>query len=255
MALLLAGCFFLLPVAGVVVLSFLAAGQMRPRPTLAHYATLLWGGMPPHPGLLAIALPNALLLAAGAAGLALALGIPSAYAVARWRLRGGEALAVTLLACGLAPPLLQAMPLSLILHRIGAAGSPAAVIWSDQIVCLPAVLWILRWVFADIAPEIEQASRADGHAWWHAAARVALPLAGPGIAAAGLLAFLLAWSNPLLPPAQPVTLAALALVAAPQPHAGVAAAAIVLSLLPNLALVLYLRRKLPAAPRLRPAMR
>jgi multiple sugar transport system permease protein len=96
--------------------------------------------------------------------------------------------------------------------------------------------------------EVENAYRLDGHSWWAGFRKVAIPLAMPGIAAAGLLAFIFAWNNfvfaLILASAdkQPVTVGALAFVTASGIQYGQIAAAIVLSILPTLALALYAQR-------------
>ena len=79
---------------------------------------------------------------------------------------------------------------------------------------------------------------------------IALPLAGPGIAAAGLLAFIFAWNNFVFAlvlasaDKQPVTVGALAFVTASGIQYGQVAAGIVLSIAPTFALALYAQRYL-----------
>ena len=93
----------------------------------------------------------------------------------------------------------------------------------------------MRGYFEDISPDIEYAYRIAGHSWWRTFTRIAVPLAGPGIAAAGLLAFIFCWNNfvfaLILASAdkQPVTVGALAFVTASGIQYGQIAAAIVLS--------------------------
>ena len=94
------------------------------------------------------------------------------------------------------------------------------------------------------------AYRISGHSWLQTFTRIAIPLARPGIAAAGLLAFIFAWNNfvfaLILASAdkQPVTVGALAFVTASGIQYGQIAAAIVLSVTPTLLLALYAQRYL-----------
>ena len=178
----------------------------------------------------------------------LVLGVPAAYAFARFRFRLGENIAFTLLSFRFAPPLLVLLPLSLYFQDLGLANTYTGLIWVYQLICLPLILWIVRGYFEDASPDVEHAYRVDGHSWWRAFTRIAIPLAGPGIAAAGLLAFIFAWNNfvfaLILASAdkQPVTVGALAFVTASGIQYGQIAAAIVLSILPTLALALYAQR-------------
>ena len=95
-----------------------------------------------------------------------------------------------------------------------------------------------------------RAYRVAGHSWWTTFRKIAIPLAKPGIAAAGLLAFIFAWNNfvfaLILASAdkQPVTVGALAFVTASGIQYGQIAAAIVLSVMPTLLLALYAQRYL-----------
>ena len=98
--------------------------------------------------------------------------------------------------------------------------------------------------------KIEHAYRIDGHGWWRTFTRIALPLARPGIAAAGLLSFIFCWNNfvfaLILASAdkQPVTVGALAFVTASGIQYGQIAAAVALSVTPTLLLALYAQRYL-----------
>ncbi len=147
-----------------------------------------------------------------------------------------------------APPLLVLLPLSLYFQDIGLNNTYIGLIWIYQLICLPLILWIVRGYFEDSSPDVEYAYRLDGHSWWSAFTKIALPLAGPGIASAGLLSFIFAWNNfvfaLILASAdkQPVTVGALAFVTAAGIQYGIIAAAIVLSILPTLALALYAQR-------------
>ena len=109
---------------------------------------------------------------------------------------------------------------------------------------------MVRGYFEDSCPEIVSAYRVSGHTWWQTLFRIAIPLAGPGIAAAGLLSFIFCWNNFVFAlvlasaDKQPVTVGALAFVTASGIQYGQIAAAIVLSVTPTLLLALYAQRYL-----------
>ena len=94
----------------------------------------------------------------------------------------------------------------------------------------------MRGYFEDIPADIEYAYRIAGHDFWSTFRRIALPLAGPGIAAAGLLSFIFAWNNFIFAlvlasaDKQPVTVGALAFVTASGIQYGQVAAGIILSI-------------------------
>jgi len=224
------------------------------KPTFSNYQALISGKLATTAGNLDIAfmknLWNSVLLSTMSVAIALILGVPAAYAFARFKFRLGEDIAFTLLSFRFAPPLLVLLPLSLYFQQLGLTDTYAGLIWVYQLIALPLILWIVRGYFEDISPDIEHAYRVAGHSWWSAFTRIAVPLAGPGIAAAGLLAFIFCWNNfvfaLILASAakQPVTVGALAFVTASGIQYGQIAAAIVLSATPTLALALYAQRYL-----------
>lgn len=253
--------FFMFPIFWIVLMSFQTnetilriPPSIAFEPTLTNYQALITGRLETASGTLDIAfmnnLWNSVLLSVSSVALALVLGVPAAYAFARHRFRGSEDIAFTLLSFRFAPPLLVLLPLTLYFQDIGLADTYVGLIWVYQLICLPLILWIVRGYFEDISPDIEYAYRIAGHGWWATFRRIALPLAGPGIAAAGLLAFIFAWNNFIFAlvlasaDKQPVTVGALAFVTASGIQYGQIAAAIVLSIAPTLALALYAQRYL-----------
>jgi multiple sugar transport system permease protein len=231
LALLVVALFFLFPIAWIFLMSFQTNEQILripPRlvfePTLSNYAALISGRLQTASGTLEIPfmnnLKNSVVLSSASVLLSLLLGVPAAYAFARFRFRLGENIAFTLLSFRFAPPLLVLLPLSLYYRSLGLTDTWVGLVWVYQLITLPLILWIVRGYFEDISPDIEHAYRLDGHSWWRSFTRIAVPLARPGIAAAGLLAFIFAWNNfvfaLILASAskQPVTVGALAFVTA-----------------------------------------
>ena len=259
--LLLVGLFFLFPIFWVLLMSFQTNEQILRippslffSPTLENYAALISGKLETYAGTLEIPfmrnLWNSVILSSASVLLALVLGVPAAYAFARFRFRLGEDIAFTLLSFRFAPPLLVLLPLALYFQSIGLNDTYIGLVWVYQLIVLPLILWIVRGYFEDISPDIEHAYRVDGHSWLKTFMRIAIPLARPGIAAAALLAFIFAWNNfvfaLILASAdkQPVTVGALAFVTASGIQYGQIAAAVVLSVTPTLLLALYAQRYL-----------
>lgn len=223
-------------------------------PTLQNYQALITGKLETAAGMLEINfmwnLWNSLFLSTTSVALGLVLGVPAAYAFARLKFRGSEDIAFTLLSFRFAPPLLVLLPLTIYFQQLGLSNTYGGLIWVYQLIVLPLILWIVRGYFEDIPADIEYAYRIAGHDFWSTFRRISLPLAGPGIAAAGLLAFIFAWNNFVFAlvlasaDKQPVTVGALAFVTASGIQYGQVAAGIVLSIAPTFALALYAQRYL-----------
>jgi multiple sugar transport system permease protein len=261
LALLLVVLFFLFPIFWVLLMSFQTNEQVLRippsltfTPTLGNYAALISGKLQTAAGTLEVPfmnnLKNTVILSVASVALSLVLGVPAAYAFARFRFRLGEDIAFTLLSFRFAPALLVLLPLSLYFQDIGLNDTYIGLIWVYQLITLPLILLIVRGYFEDISPDIEHAYRLAGHSWRETFTKIAVPLAGPGIAAAGLLSFIFCWNNfvfaLILASAdkQPVTVGALAFVTASGIQYGQIAAAIVLSVTPTLLLALYAQRYL-----------
>jgi multiple sugar transport system permease protein len=253
--------FFLFPIFWIVLMSFQTNEQILRippslffEPTISNYTALVSGELVTAVGTLKLTfmqnLWNSAFLSVTSVLLALILGVPAAYAFARFKFRLGEDIAFTLLSFKFAPPLLVLLPLSLYFTDLGLNDTYIGLIWVYQLIALPLILWIVRGYFEDISPDIEHAYRIDGHSWAGSFFKIAIPLALPGIAAAGLLAFIFCWNNFIFAlilasaDKQPVTVGALAFVTAAGISYGQIAAAIVLSILPTLLLALYAQRYL-----------
>ncbi|ABM57765.1 carbohydrate ABC transporter permease [Verminephrobacter eiseniae] len=256
------GLFFLFPFVWVLLMSFMSNQDiLRSTPTLAftptldNYASLMAGQLKtdvgaPLPSDYMHNLWNSLLLSSASVALSLLLGVPAAYAFARFKFRLGEDIAFTLLSFRFAPPILVLLPLQLYFQEIGLYDTYVGLIWVYQLITLPLILWIVRGYFEDISPDIEHAYRLDGHSWLRSFVKIAIPLARPGIAAAGLLAFIFAWNNFVFAlilgssSVQPVTVGALAFITASGIQYGQIAAALMLSVLPTATIAMFAQRYL-----------
>lgn len=253
--------FFMFPIVWIFLMSFQTNESILRvppsvifSPTLENYRALITGKLETAAGALEINfmrnLGNSLFLSTTSVALGLMLGVPAAYAFARLKFRGSEDIAFTLLSFRFAPPLLVLLPLTIYFQKLGLADTYAGLIWVYQLIVLPLILWIVRGYFEDIPADVEYAYRIAGHGFWATFRKIALPLAMPGIAAAGLLAFIFAWNNFVFAlvlasaDKQPVTVGALAFVTASGIQYGQVAAGIVLSIAPTFALALYAQRYL-----------
>jgi multiple sugar transport system permease protein len=148
------------------------------------------------------------------------------------------------------PPIILVLPLFGMFLLVGMTQSRITLIVAHLTIAVPFLSWMLVSFFEGDMARLEEAARVDGANRWQAFFYVAVPVAAPGILAAGLLGFILSWNEFLFvlvlsgPHTQtlPVGLASL------ETHAGVEiaplAAATVVSLLPVFALLPFLRKHL-----------
>lgn len=247
--------FALFPVLWMLLLSLKPDDQQFTTyfvftPTFENYATVLGVGATAPPVPFLSFLLNSVICSVGAVLLALLIGVPCAYAAARFEFRGRENLMFTILSFRFAPELMVIIPLYVIYAKLGLFDTYVGMIWVLQLVALPLIVWILRSYFADLPPDLEQAAILDGYTRVQAFFKIALPLVRPGIAAVALLAFIFSWNNFVFPliltssNAQTVTVGALAFLGGYPPAYNTTAAAVIVAALPPLILALSIQRYL-----------
>jgi multiple sugar transport system permease protein len=193
---------------------------------------------------------NSLIISFGAVVISVIVGVPATYAIARFKFKGKEDLAFTILSFRFAPELMVIIPIYIFFQKLGLLDTYTGLIWVYQLITLPMIVWILRGYIEDVSRELEEACWLDGYGRVQAFWRVVLPLIRPGIAASGLLAFIYAWNNfvfaVLLGGSRtaPVTVGAMQFISADALRYGDMAAAIVLAAVPALVLALYAQKHL-----------
>ncbi len=135
---------------------------------------------------------NSLVVAAGSTALGLAVGLPAAYSVARWR---QNALALTVLTARIVPGISYLIPWYILFRNLHMVDTYQALILTHLVVGLPLIIWVMIGFFEDMPKDLEDAALMDGCSYYSAFWRVALPLVKPGIVAASILSFIFSWNN------------------------------------------------------------
>jgi multiple sugar transport system permease protein len=135
---------------------------------------------------------NSTLVGTAAVGAALALGLPAAYSIARFR---QKRLSVFILVARLMPGISFLMPWYIIFSRAGLMDTYTALILSHLLIVLPLVVWIMASYFASVPEEMDESAMVDGATRQRAFLSIILPLAGPGIVTATTLSFIFSWNN------------------------------------------------------------
>jgi len=145
-------------------------------------------------------LTNSLIIATGAATLALVLGTPAAYGLARFRFqRPSNGFFITwFISQRVIPPVVVAIPFFLIFRTFGMLDQLPSLVLLNATFTLPFVVVIMREMFLEVPSELEEAAFVDGASRLQALLRVALPLAAPGLVATWLLCFAFSWNEFLM---------------------------------------------------------
>ncbi len=138
---------------------------------------------------------NSVFVAVSSTFLATAVGTIGAYGLARLQFLGRGFMASATLITYLVPPSILFIPLYSQIRNLGLADSLTGLIVAYPSFTVPFVTWLLMGYFESIPEELEQAAMIDGATRFGAFWRVVLPLAAPGVLAAGLYAFTQAWNE------------------------------------------------------------
>jgi ABC-type glycerol-3-phosphate transport system permease component len=140
-------------------------------------------------------LANSALVAAGTVALTLAVAIPGAYGLTRFRWRGREAISMTVLFTYMFAPIMVIIPFYVLMRAFELTNSHLGLVLAYSAFCLPFALWLLRTFFQSIPLDLEEAALTDGASRLEAVRYVLLPLAAPGLIATGTFTFILAWND------------------------------------------------------------
>ncbi|MGB3536947.1 MAG: carbohydrate ABC transporter permease [Mesorhizobium sp.] len=162
--------------------------QVMPQFTLQNYIELF---TQKHFGVYYL---NSLIAATGSVALALPFAAMTGYAFARFK-TGGRATRFSVLATQMLPPVAIVLPTFMLFRSVGLTNSVTGLTIAYAAMNLPFLTWILMGFFEGIPVDLEWAAQTDGATAWSAFWRIVVPVSLPGIAAAGVLGFILAWNE------------------------------------------------------------
>lgn len=238
--------FALAPLVWIVMMSFKKAEDIVAypptfvfTPTLTNYVEVLSSAKFMAPFV------NSLIVTVGSLLVTVVIGLPTAYALARFSFRGRENIAFGILSLRFAPELLIILPLYLLFQKAGLYDSHLGLILAYQLVTLPMLVWMLRSFIEDLPGELEEAVAMDGGTRWTAFRHVLLRLIAPGLGASLMLSFVWAWNSYTLPlvlagkNTQVITTGIQQYISAQSIDWGPMAAATVVSLIPGILFAVF----------------
>ena len=193
---------------------------------------------------------NSIIVVGATTVLVLVIATPAAYAFSRFRFRGNENLAFTILSMRFMPPVAIAIPLFLMMRWVGTHDSYLGLILPYIAFSLPLVVWIMIGFFDEIPQEIDDAAIMDGCTRFEVLWRVMLPMVRPGLVTASLFGAIFIWNEFLVAlyvidsrEFQTISLGAATLVSAQRPiDWNIAAAVGVVTVVPILIFSLFVQR-------------
>src|SRR5262245_37429729 len=216
---LLVIAFFVLPVFAVAIGSIQSERSLQadtravlPRDvTLDNFVVILTGGeqkgrifeqvtyLPDNIKKFRTAVFNSTVIALSVTFLTLCFGSLSGYTIARLRLRWTLWLLQANIVARFVPAIVLMIPLYVVMRSLGQLNTLTGVILAETGFLLPYAILILAPYFDSIPRELEDAARIDGCSRLGAFLRVVLPLSTPGLAACGVIMFIISWHELLIP--------------------------------------------------------
>jgi multiple sugar transport system permease protein len=197
----------LFPVYAIIVGSFestetLFSGTFYWLPhaaTLDNYRTILEGGSASTQATVSGSqlgnVLTSLIVGLGTALLALAVAVPAAYALSKYRLRVTLVLVSSLLVAQIVPSIVLATSLFIVFHRIHLVNSYPGLILADGTYAIPFAILVLRAFFFSLPNELMYAARVDGASEWQTFRLIVIPLARSAVITVAVFAFLAGWGD------------------------------------------------------------
>lgn len=161
-------------------------------PTLDNYRDVLGEGS------FTRYLTNSLIVGVVSTVITLVMGCMAAYGLARFRFTGRKTIAYTTLLLRTVPLAVLAVPVFMLWSRAGLINSLPGLVLLYVAVNLPFTIWLLYGFVLQVPPELEESAAIDGCGPIQVFYKVVLPLIKPGLAAAAIFTFRIAWNEFIL---------------------------------------------------------
>lgn len=201
----------------------------------------------------ALYIRNSLIVGAGTTAATTLLAAPAAYAFSRLALPGGRAALLAILGLSLFPGTMLIVPLKQLAARAGLLNSLSGLVIAYTALNLPFAIWVLKAFFDRLPRDVEEAAWLDGLSRWQTLWRIVLPLSAPAVASTAILVFIASWNEFLIAQTLvsrdaartvPVGIAMLSGATVYELPWGQVAAAVVITTLPVVAIVLAFQRRI-----------
>jgi len=175
------------------------------------------------------------------------VALPAAYAFSRYRFTGDKHLFFWLLTNRMSPPAVFLLPVFQLYSAVGLFDTPLAVALAHCLFTVPLAVWILEGFMSGVPREIDELARLDGHRFGYFFMRIFFPLIRSGVGVTVFFCFMFSWVELLLArtltasAAKPIVVAMTRTVSASGLDWGVLAAVGVMTILPGLAVVWFVR--------------
>ncbi|MDO5068156.1 MAG: carbohydrate ABC transporter permease [Propionibacteriaceae bacterium] len=141
------------------------------------------------------ALTNSVGIALVTTVISLAFSALAAYGIVRFTPRFGKVVTRTMIATYMFPPILLAIPYSIILGQLKLTNSHLGLVLVYLSFSVPFAVWLLIGFFRTVPLEIEEAGYVDGAGRLAVFWRIVIPIVAPGLVAVAIYTFINVWNE------------------------------------------------------------
>lgn len=138
---------------------------------------------------------NSIVIALVSTLFALMIGTMAGYVFSRFKFKGKNGIYLGMMLARAVPGIALSLPLFIVFARVKLTDTITGMIITYVALNIPFTTWLMDGFFRAIPKELDEAARIDGCSLWQAFLNISLPLALPGVAAAGIFAFLTSWNE------------------------------------------------------------
>ncbi|MFT4118764.1 carbohydrate ABC transporter permease [Bradyrhizobium sp.] len=241
------GAFILVPLAQTIVISFVSTlprdGIPEGHFSLVNYQNIL------HSTVLKEAILNSIIYVVLNVALCLGVGLPAAYAFARYSFVGDRQLFFLLLVFRITPTVVLSLPIFVLFAQIGLVNTPIGIALVHCVFNIPISIWILEGFISAVPREFDETAFLDGHSLVSFFIRHLIPAVAPGIGVTAFFCFIFSWVEVVLARiltttgGKPITMAINALFGF-RTDVGLVMAMTVIALVPGIAMIYFVRNHL-----------
>jgi glycerol transport system permease protein len=179
--------------------------------------------------------------------ISLLVALPAAYAFSRYKFIGDKHMFFWLLSNRMAPPAVFLLPFFQLYSSVGLFDTHIAVALAHCIFTVPLAVWILEGFMSGVPREIDETAYIDGYSFPRFFVRIFIPLIRSGIGVTAFFCFMFSWVELLLArtltsvEAKPIAAIMTRTVSASGMDWGLLAAAGVLTIIPGMLVIYFVR--------------
>jgi multiple sugar transport system permease protein len=138
---------------------------------------------------------NSIIISVSSTVVAVGIGMLGGYAFSRFRFKGKNTLFLLIMLSRTIPGIALSLPLLIFYSYTNLIDTKIGLIIVYVALNVPFAVWLTDGFFREIPNELAESAQIDGCSRWQAFWKIDFPLAGPGIGASGIFAFLIAWNE------------------------------------------------------------